>query len=103
MTFGRRVPQLIAATFPNTCLPECEYLTRTLSNDLDLFLAQKIEVGVTAKAKVAWPAASVRRHREIPERSPIKDYILFYEYFHGDNGAGLGASTRPDGPAWSQN
>jgi hypothetical protein len=21
-----------------------------------------------------------------------KDYILFYEYFHGDNGAGLGAS-----------
>ena len=21
-----------------------------------------------------------------------EDYILFYEYFHGDNGAGLGAS-----------
>jgi len=21
-----------------------------------------------------------------------RDYILFYEYFHGDNGAGLGAS-----------
>ena len=21
-----------------------------------------------------------------------KDYVLFYEYFHGDNGAGLGAS-----------
>ena len=21
-----------------------------------------------------------------------KDFILFYEYFHGDNGAGLGAS-----------
>jgi hypothetical protein len=21
-----------------------------------------------------------------------KDYILFFEYFHGDNGAGLGAS-----------
>ena len=21
-----------------------------------------------------------------------KDYILYYEYFHGDNGAGLGAS-----------
>ena len=21
-----------------------------------------------------------------------QDYILFYEYFHGDNGAGLGAS-----------
>jgi hypothetical protein len=72
MTFGRRVPQLIAATFPNTYLPECEYLTRTLSNDLDLFLAQRIEVGVTAKAKVAWPATSVRRHGEIPERSPME-------------------------------
>ena len=23
-----------------------------------------------------------------------KDYILFYEYFHGDNGAGLGASQQ---------
>ena len=23
------------------------------------------------------------------------DNILFYEYFHGDNGAGLGASRRP--------
>jgi hypothetical protein len=21
-----------------------------------------------------------------------KDFVLFYEYFHGDNGAGLGAS-----------
>jgi hypothetical protein len=21
-----------------------------------------------------------------------RDYILFYEYFHGDNGAGIGAS-----------
>jgi hypothetical protein len=26
-----------------------------------------------------------------------KDYILFYEYFHGDNGAGLGAAIRPAG------
>lgn len=25
-----------------------------------------------------------------------KDYILFYEYFHGDNGAGLGASHQTD-------
>ena len=24
--------------------------------------------------------------------SPWRDLILFYEYFHGDNGAGLGAS-----------
>ena len=28
-----------------------------------------------------------------------KDCILFYEYFHGDNGVGLGASTRPVGLA----
>ena len=30
-----------------------------------------------------------------------RDLILFYEYFHGDNGAGLGPATRRDGPAWS--
>ena len=39
------------------------------------------------------PAAGVRRRRR--SSRPIrywKDYILFYEYFHGDNGAGLGAS-----------
>ena len=31
-----------------------------------------------------------------------RDNILFYEYFHGDNGAGLGAPrTRPAGPGWS--
>ena len=30
-----------------------------------------------------------------------RDLILFYEYFHGDNGAGLGPHTRPGGPAWS--
>ena len=28
-----------------------------------------------------------------------KDYILFYEYFHGDNGAGLG-SEPPDRLDW---
>jgi len=30
-----------------------------------------------------------QKFQEDPE---WKDYILFYEYFHGDNGAGLGAS-----------
>ncbi len=30
-----------------------------------------------------------------------RDCLLFYEYFHGDNGAGLAASTRRVGPAWS--
>jgi hypothetical protein len=30
---------------------------------------------------------------EIFQRDPeFRDYILFYEYFHGDNGAGVGAS-----------
>ena len=29
-----------------------------------------------------------------------RDHMLFYEYFHGDNGAGLGARTRPAGPRW---
>jgi hypothetical protein len=26
------------------------------------------------------------------------NHILFYEYFHGDNGAGLARATRPAGP-----
>jgi hypothetical protein len=30
-----------------------------------------------------------------------RDLILFYEYFHGDNGAGLGASHQTGGPASS--
>jgi hypothetical protein len=30
--------------------------------------------------------------RKFQEDAHWKDYILFYEYFHGDNGAGLGAS-----------
>ena len=31
-------------------------------------------------------------NRKFQEDPHWKDYILFYEYFHGDNGAGLGAS-----------
>jgi hypothetical protein len=30
--------------------------------------------------------------RKFQEDPNWRDYILFYEYFHGDNGAGLGAS-----------
>jgi hypothetical protein len=26
-----------------------------------------------------------------------KDYVLFYEYFHGDNGGASGPATRPAG------
>jgi hypothetical protein len=30
--------------------------------------------------------------RKLQEDPHWRDYILFYEYFHGDNGAGLGAA-----------
>jgi hypothetical protein len=30
--------------------------------------------------------------RKFQEDPHWRDYLLFYEYFHGDNGAGLGAS-----------
>ena len=30
-----------------------------------------------------------------------RDYILFYEYFHGDNGAGIGASHQTGWTGWS--
>ena len=29
-----------------------------------------------------------------------RDNLLFYEYFHGDNGAGIGTAIRPGGPGW---
>ena len=38
------------------------------------------------------PAPGVRRYEKFQTDPYWKDYILFYEYFHGDNGAGLGAS-----------
>jgi len=34
--------------------------------------------------------------RKFQEDPHWRDYILFYEYFHGDNGAGLGASHQTD-------
>ena len=36
--------------------------------------------------------------RKFQEDPHWRDYLLFYEYFHGDNGAGLGTAIRPDGP-----
>jgi len=30
--------------------------------------------------------------RKFSDDPHFRDYVLFYEYFHGDNGAGLGAS-----------
>ena len=39
------------------------------------------------------PAAGVRRHRAASRSDPHwRDLVLFYEYFHGDTGPGLGAS-----------
>ena len=35
---------------------------------------------------------SIRHKRKFQEDPHWRDLILFYEYFHGDNGAGLGAS-----------
>ena len=37
-------------------------------------------------------ARSIGGTRKFQEDPHWRDYILFYEYFHGDNGAGLGAS-----------
>ena len=37
-------------------------------------------------------SARPRRTQQFQEDPHWRDYLLFYEYFHGDNGAGLGAS-----------
>ena len=38
-------------------------------------------------------AARLRRRPQVFQEDPHwRDHILFHEYFHGDNGAGLGAS-----------
>jgi hypothetical protein len=34
----------------------------------------------------------LRRHRALPAGPPLAGLPLFHEYFHGDNGAGIGAS-----------
>ena len=38
------------------------------------------------------PAAVSRREPGIADDPHWKDLVLFYEYFHGDNGRGVGAS-----------
>ena len=38
------------------------------------------------------PTAGLRRNEKFQDDPHWRDLILFYEYFHGDNGAGLGAS-----------
>ena len=48
--------------------------------------------GVDLRAGRGRPPADVRRHRAVPGRSALEGPLVFNEYFHGDNGAGLGAS-----------
>ena len=38
------------------------------------------------------PPAGLRRHEKFQNDPHWRDLIPFHEYFHGDNGAGLGAS-----------
>ena len=38
------------------------------------------------------PAASTAAPQKFQDDPHWRDLLLFYEYFHGDNGAGLGAS-----------
>ncbi len=48
------------------------------------------------------PAAGVRRRARSSRTIPHwRDYLLFYEYFHGDNGPASARATRPAGPASS--
>ena len=48
--------------------------------------------GVDLPARRRRPPPGLRRHGEVPDDPHWRDLLLFYEYFHGDNGAGLGAS-----------
>ena len=43
-------------------------------------------------ARRAGTAAGLRRNKKFQEDPHWRDLILFYEFYHGDNGAGLGAS-----------
>ena len=38
------------------------------------------------------PAPALRRRRALPHDPEWQDLLEFHEYFHGDDGAGLGAS-----------
>ena len=48
--------------------------------------------GVDLPARRRRPPAVLRRRRAPAARPAVADNLLFSEYFHGDNGAGLGAS-----------
>ena len=48
------------------------------------------------------PAARLRRTEKFQTDPHWRDLILFYEYFHGDTGAGSAPAIRPAGPAGHQ-
>jgi len=69
--------------------PEAEALSRNLievAKEIGARLASIFLLDANGKRPVY---GGTRKFQEDPH---WKDYILFYEYFHGDNGAGLGAS-----------
>src|SRR6516164_11487268 len=69
---------LVAQARPMTLYPVAEELSRWLSN-----IFRRGEDG----RRPVYGGT-----RKFQEDSHWRDLILFYEYFHGDNGAGLGAS-----------
>ena len=46
----------------------------------------------TFHARRKRPAAVFGGAEKFQDDPHWRDYLLFYEYFHGDNGAGMGAS-----------
>jgi hypothetical protein len=60
--------------------------------------AERIRLEEDRKQKICWkkwgPYLSERQWgtEKFQSDPHWRDHILFYEYFHGDNGAGLGAS-----------
>ena len=59
--------------------------------DVGRELSRRLDRPLPARRRGRRPA--LRRRRASSRTDPHwRDLVLFYEYFHGDNGAGLGAS-----------
>jgi hypothetical protein len=70
---------------------------RLAGRDDEVTLWQMAETAANRMINIFTRDASGRRpvyggSKKFQEDPHWKDYILFYEYFHGDNGAGVGAS-----------
>ena len=55
-------------------------------------LAERLDPDLHARSGDRPPCRFTADQRKFQEDPHWNDLILFYEYFHGDNGAGLGAS-----------